>query len=63
MIELLNVSKRFTTKNKTIQALSNVSLNVEKGEIFGVIGTSGAGKSTLIRCVNLLENHGNLSSF
>ncbi len=55
MIELLNVSKRFTTKNKTIQALSNVSLNVEKGEIFGVIGTSGAGKSTLIRCVNLLE--------
>lgn len=55
MIELLNVSKRFTTKNKTIQALSNVSLTVEKGEIFGVIGTSGAGKSTLIRCVNLLE--------
>jgi len=55
MIELLNVSKRFTTKNKVIQALSNVSLTVEKGEIFGVIGTSGAGKSTLIRCVNLLE--------
>ncbi|UQB68025.1 methionine ABC transporter ATP-binding protein [Epilithonimonas zeae] len=55
MIELLNVSKRFTTKNKTIQALSNISLTVEKGEIFGVIGTSGAGKSTLIRCVNLLE--------
>lgn len=55
MIELINVSKRFTTKNKTIQALSDVSLTVEKGEIFGVIGTSGAGKSTLIRCVNLLE--------
>lgn len=55
MIELLNVSKRFTTKNRIIQALSNVSLTVEKGEIFGVIGTSGAGKSTLIRCVNLLE--------
>jgi len=55
MIELLNVYKRFTTKNKTIQALSDVSLCVKKGEIFGVIGTSGAGKSTLIRCVNLLE--------
>mgnify|MGYP003601074991 FL=1 len=55
MIELLNVTKSFKTKNKMIQALSDVSLTVEKGEIFGVIGTSGAGKSTLIRCVNLLE--------
>ena len=55
MIELLNVTKSFKTKNKTIQALADVFLTVEKGEIFGVIGTSGAGKSTLIRCVNLLE--------
>ena len=36
-------------------ALDNVSLNIEKGQICGVIGASGAGKSTLIRCVNLLE--------
>ena len=55
MIEILNVTKSFKTKNKTIQALADVSLTVEKGDIFGVIGTSGAGKSTLIRCVNLLE--------
>jgi len=55
MIEILNVTKSFKTKNKTIHALADVSLTVEKGEIFGVIGTSGAGKSTLIRCVNLLE--------
>ena len=55
MIELLNVTKSFKTKSKTIQALADVSLTVAKGEIFGVIGTSGAGKSTLIRCVNLLE--------
>ena len=55
MIELLNVTKSFKTKNKTIQALADVTLTVAKGEIFGVIGTSGAGKSTLIRCVNLLE--------
>ena len=55
MIELLNLSKSFKTKKKTIHALSDVSLTVEKGEIFGVIGTSGAGKSTLIRCVNFFE--------
>ena len=55
MIELLNVTKSFKTKNKTIKALADVTLTVAKGEIFGVIGTSGAGKSTLIRCVNLLE--------
>ncbi|AST93396.1 MULTISPECIES: methionine ABC transporter ATP-binding protein [Sutcliffiella] len=55
MIELSNITKTFVSKKGKVEALKNVSLNVRKGEIFGVIGYSGAGKSTLIRCVNLLE--------
>ena len=55
MIELKNITKQFQLKNRTVTALSDVSLKVPKGKIFGVIGASGAGKSTLIRCVNLLE--------
>jgi ABC-type metal ion transport system, ATPase component len=55
MIQIKNVNKIFHTKALEVQALKNVSLHVEKGDIFGVIGYSGAGKSTLIRLVNLLE--------
>ena len=55
MIELKNVTKRFYKNKSFITALSDVSLFVPKGKIFGVIGSSGAGKSTLIRCINLLE--------
>lgn len=55
MIELKNITKTFHQKGRAITALSDVSLHVPKGKIFGVIGASGAGKSTLIRCVNLLE--------
>jgi len=55
MIELKNITKKFYQKNREITALSDVSLMVPPGKIYGVIGTSGAGKSTLIRCVNLLE--------
>lgn len=55
MIRLINVSKTFVTKKGKVDALKNVSLELKKGEIFGVIGYSGAGKSTLIRCINLLE--------
>ncbi|WP_312112881.1 methionine ABC transporter ATP-binding protein [Brevibacillus reuszeri] len=56
MIKLTNVSKSFQTKKGTVHAIDDVSLEVQPGEIFGVIGYSGAGKSTLIRCVNLLES-------
>ncbi|QRG70458.1 methionine ABC transporter ATP-binding protein [Brevibacillus choshinensis] len=55
MIELLHVEKTFESGGKTIHALKGVTLTVEKGDIFGVIGFSGAGKSTLLRTVNLLE--------
>lgn len=55
MIQLMDVSKTFTSDNTTIDAVKDVNLNIEKSEIFGVIGYSGAGKSTLVRCINLLE--------
>ncbi|MDQ0268178.1 methionine ABC transporter ATP-binding protein [Cytobacillus purgationiresistens] len=55
MIEFRNVSKVFKTGDKQIDALKDIDITVEKGDIFGVIGFSGAGKSTLIRTVNLLE--------
>ena len=55
VIEILNVEKVFKNKKSEVHALRNVSLKVEKGDIFGIVGYSGAGKSTLLRLVNLLE--------
>lgn len=55
MIELRDVTKQFQTKQHTVTALDKVSLKIEKGDIFGIIGYSGAGKSTLLRMVNGLE--------
>ena len=45
----------YVEKNSRFTALKNVSLSIEKGDIFGIIGMSGAGKSTLVRTVNYLE--------
>ena len=55
MIALKQIKKTFTVNKGTVTALDDVSLTIEKGEIFGIIGRSGAGKSTLIRMINLLE--------
>ncbi|WP_295867986.1 methionine ABC transporter ATP-binding protein [uncultured Oscillibacter sp.] len=55
MIRLEQITKTFQSGRKTVTAVDNVSLSVNDGEIFGVIGFSGAGKSTLVRCINLLE--------
>jgi D-methionine transport system ATP-binding protein len=62
MIEIKNISKTFHQKKQSFKALDDVSLNVEQGDIVGIIGFSGAGKSTLIRTVNLLEkpDHGQI---
>lgn len=55
MIVVNNINKTYRTPTQTVKALDDISLRVEKGDIFGIIGFSGAGKSTLIRCLNRLE--------
>lgn len=55
MIELKDIQKVFKTRTGEHAAVDGVSLTIESGEIFGIIGESGAGKSTLVRCINLLE--------
>lgn len=55
MIRFENVSVSFPQKNGLLHAVNNVSLNIGKGQIYGLVGASGAGKSTLLRTVNLLE--------
>ena len=55
MIQLEHISKRYVGPSGTVDALKDVSVHVEKGDIYGIIGSSGAGKSTLLRCLNLLE--------
>ena len=55
LIEIKNLCKTFGSGDGAVHALEDVSLSIEAGEIFGIIGLSGAGKSTLVRCMNLLE--------
>ncbi len=55
VIKIDNLKKTYKSHNTEVQALDGVSLDIAKGDIFGVIGFSGAGKSSLIRCINRLE--------
>ena len=55
MIEIKNLSKTFKTASGDVEALKNVNIKVNDGDIYGIIGMSGAGKSTLVRCMNMLE--------
>lgn len=55
IIRVDHVSKTFHAKNGQVEAVKDISFDIEKGDIFGIIGLSGAGKSTLVRCLNLLE--------
>ena len=54
-IEVKHLSKTFEQKGITVHALQDINLNIELGDIYGIIGMSGAGKSTLVRCLNYLE--------
>ena len=55
IIELQKLNKTFGSGENQVNALQDVSISIEQGDIFGIIGLSGAGKSTLVRCINLLE--------
>ena len=55
MIEVRNLGKTFVTKDADVEALQDINLSIQAGDIYGIIGMSGAGKSTLVRCLNFLE--------
>ena len=55
IIKIVDMVKTFKSKTGIVTALNGINLDIEKGEIFGIIGLSGAGKSTLVRCINYLE--------
>ena len=55
IIQIKKVTKTFIGKDNQVEALKGISLDINKGDIYGIIGMSGAGKSTLVRCLNYLE--------
>jgi NitT/TauT family transport system ATP-binding protein len=57
IIEIRGVSKTFKTEKKTVEALSDISLEIKESEFVSIIGASGCGKSTLLRIIGGLEKH------
>ena len=55
IIRICDLEKRFQSKNSEVYALKGINLEINQGDIYGIIGRSGAGKSTLVRCINMLE--------
>ena len=55
IIKLENIDITFYQKSRTIEAVKDVSITINKGNIYGIVGYSGAGKSTLVRTINLLQ--------
>lgn len=55
MIQLDHIDITFEQKNRRIEAVKDVSIDIQKGDIYGIVGYSGAGKSTLVRVINLLQ--------
>lgn len=55
IIQVKNLSKKFEIKNNSVEALTDINIDIDTGDVYGIIGMSGAGKSTLVRCLNFLE--------
>lgn len=55
LIQIKHLSKTFSSNSKNVAALNDINLEIDNGDIFGIIGMSGAGKSTLLRCLTMLE--------
>ena len=55
IIQIKHLSKTFGSGDAAVEALRDIDLEIQEGDIYGIIGLSGAGKSTLVRCMNLLE--------
>ena len=55
MIDIRDVSLTYAGPSGPVHALKNINLDIQAGEVFGIIGRSGAGKSSLVRCINLLN--------
>jgi D-methionine transport system ATP-binding protein len=56
IISIQHLRKAFRSSKMDVEAIRDVSIDIERGEIYGIIGLSGAGKSTLVRCINTPEN-------